>query len=234
MQSVPVAANPQLPEELPPPTAGSRPKVRQRIRRPRLSQLAYPCGKQHDLRGRASGRWRLCIVGAVVWLLCCVGAGGPAHKQGMPAFMKHPLLHTSLPERWGGGVQGQRVRRPRPCQACETRLQEVPVKHAPLCCKRSRRWPILRRWDSGPGTVLCRLPAWWAGGQAHNQQVRNDYEAQWQASRDGGDDFTRKWGKGVRVPGDRCPASSLHLLRMRCTGVANGMSAMHVSSTGSA
>ncbi len=55
---------------------------------------------------------------------------------------------------------------------------------------------------SGADTQLCALSA----AQTHNQQVRNDYEAQWQASRDGSDDFARKWGKGVRVPGDRCPA----------------------------
>ncbi len=75
---------------------------------------------------------------------------------------------------------------------------------------------------------------WWAGGQTHNQQVRNDYETQWQASRDGGDDFVHKWGKGVRVPGDRYPASSLHRLRLRCGGRSKGMSAMHWLSTGTA
>ena len=36
--------------------------------------------------------------------------------------------------------------------------------------------------------------------QERNQRERDDYEQRWQAAYEAGDDYQRKWGKGVRVP----------------------------------
>lgn len=38
--------------------------------------------------------------------------------------------------------------------------------------------------------------------QEKNQRQRDDYEQKWQAAYESGDEFQRKWGKGVKLPDD--------------------------------
>ena len=37
--------------------------------------------------------------------------------------------------------------------------------------------------------------------QERNQRARDEYEQKWQAAYDAGDDYQRKWGKGIKIPG---------------------------------
>ena len=56
---------------------------------------------------------------------------------------------------------------------------------------------------SAPAAKACSWKMFCLGVQEHNQRVRDEYEQKWQAAYEQGNDYQRRWGRGIKVPETR-------------------------------